>query len=368
MKFDPLKPYNDLPLIPPSLDLKDQDLLLATLEASDAVSQLKTMLTMSDRHLANTLDLLSPLFVPEAVSSSGVENIVTTNDSVYVAKIMEARELSPAEKEALNYTDALMSGAQRIISHGFLATNDYINLQGILEPSKPGIRKLPGTQLKNPVSGKIYYTPPEGEQKLRTLLSDFEKYFNEKAPTHEIFARMGILHYQFEAIHPFSDGNGRTGRMLMPLYLTKQGRLPLPILFISHYILEHRDQYYEALRKVTEKNEWKEWILYIIRATTEQAKYTCKILEKIQNTTRSTRDTIREKLPTIYTAELVDFLFSNVYFTEKMFEKELGVSYMTARKYLKALTNEEIVLQRKQSGKNRYIYIAPGYIRILKQA
>jgi len=163
---------------------------------------------------------------------------------------LEERELSPAEKEALNYTEALFKGAARISEKRFLATNDYITLQKILEPNNQGLRRLPGTQLANPNTGTVYYTPPTGESKIRDLLADFEKYFNQEAPAHEVFSRMAILHYQFEAIHPFPDGNGRTGRMLMPLYLMNQSRLPVPVLFISHYILEHRDEYYERIRAV----------------------------------------------------------------------------------------------------------------------
>lgn len=362
------KPYNDLPILPPKVDLKNQDLLLATLEASDAISQLKTMLTMSKRTILNTLDLLSPLFVPEAVSSSGVENIITTNDSVYYAKIREARELNPAEKEALNYTNALMEGANKIASKGFLNTNDYISLQKSIEPKRADIRKLPGTQLANPITKQIYYTPPDGEDRIRNLLQNFEIYFNEISPIHEVFARMAILHYQFEAIHPFSDGNGRTGRMLMPLYLMKQSRLPVPVLFISHYILEHRDDYYRKLREVTLENKWKEWIIYIILATAEQAKYTCNILEKIKQSIDSVKKILKEKLTYLYSSELVDYLFSNAYFIQKDFEKTIHVSPMTARKYLFELEKEKIVLKHKQTGKNRYIYITPRYINILKQA
>lgn len=367
MIFDPTIAYNKLPLIPPEVDLKNQELLLATIEASDAIAQLKTMLTMNSRTIDNTMDLLSPLFVPEAVSSSGIENIITTNDSVYVAKIKEERELTPAEKEALNYTEALVEGAGRVFKQGYLATNDYIAIQQILEPQKKGLRNLPGTQLANPITGTVYYTPPDTEKVIRDLLSNFEKYFNEDSPTHEIFARMAILHYQFEAIHPFPDGNGRTGRMLMPLYLTQQDRLPVPVLFMSHYILEHRDEYYERLRAVTSKGEWREWILYITKATTVQALYTCKVLERIRMAINKVRTTLKEELPTVYSSELVDFLFSNVYFTQKGFEKEVGVSPMTARKYLKELGAKEIVIKSKQTGKNRFIYINPSYTTILRQ-
>jgi len=365
MQIDPAKPHNLLPLLPPDFDFRNQDVLIATFAATEAIARLDTLLTMSDRSITNSLDLLSPLFVPEAVSSSGVENIVTTNIRVYEAKMLEERELTPAEKEALNYTAALTDGALKILSQGFLATNDYIALQKIIEPANAGLRSLPGTQLSNPITKEVYYTPPEGEALIRKLLANYEAYFNEEVPSLELYTRMAILHYQFEAIHPFADGNGRTGRMLMPLYLMKQKRLRVPVLFISRYILEHRDEYYEKLRNVTYKGEWKEWILYITQATAEQANYTWDILIKIQRTTNTVRTKIKDKFPAIYRSGAVDFLFSHVYFTQKDFEAELKISPMTARKYLLQLETDKIVIKRKQTGRNRYIYITPSYIRIL---
>ena len=179
---------------------------------------------------------------------------------------------------------------------------------------------------------------------------------------------MAVLHYQFEAIHPFPDGNGRTGRMLMPLYLMNQQRLPVPVLFISHYILEHRDEYYKKLRAVTFNGEWKDWILFIITATTVQAKYTCAILEKIRQAINSVKKTLKEKSPNVYRSELVDFLFSRAYFTQKDFEAFISISPMTARKYLLELEKNKIVSKTKQTGKNRYLYITPRYINILRQA
>jgi Fic family protein len=363
--FNPAIPNNYLPDLPPNVDLRDTDILISTLEASRAIPQLRTRLTLSKRSIANTLDLLSPLFVPEAVASSGVENIITTNDGVYIAKIKEERELTPAEKEALNYTDALMKGAKLVSEKGFLATNDYILLQSMLEPNKSGIRNYPGTTLRNPQTNKIYYTPPEGEQLIRNKLANYEKYYNETAPIEETYARMAILHYQFEVIHPFGDGNGRTGRILMPLYLTVQKELPVPVLFISQYILNHRDEYYEKLRGVTERDEWKEWVLYIMAATTEQAEYTCRVLEQIQENIGAVKRLLKENHKAIYSSELVDFLFSRAYFTEKQFEKELQISFVTARKYLSLLEEKQIIEKKKQSGKNRFLYINPKYVNIL---
>lgn len=360
-------PYNDLPLLPPDVNLKDTELLLLTLDVERAISQLRTRLTLSKRTIANTLDLLSPLFVPEAVASSGVENIITTNDSVYVAKLKEERDLTLSEKETMRYADALVVGARLINKKGFLATNDYLAIQGILEPNNKGIRNIPGTQLRNRM-GKVYYTPPAGERLIRDKLTNFEQYYNEKAPMHEVYARMAILHYQLEAIHPFWDGNGRTGRILMPLYLTLQRELPVPVLFISQYILNHRDEYYEKLRDVTNRGRWKAWIKYIMSATKEQADYTTEVLDKIQKNLSEVKKMLKEKYKNMYSSELVDFLFSRAYFTEKQFETELKVSFPTARKYLACLEEEGIIKKGMQAGRNRYLYVNKRYAKILLNA
>ena len=366
--FNPEKPNNNLPLLPPNFDFKDTDVLLATIEVAKSVSQLRTRLTMSKRSVANTLDLLSPLFVPEAVASSGVENIITTNDSVYSAKLKEDHDLSPAEKETMRYTDALMLGAKILSKKGFLATNDYIAIQAMLEPDKRGIRNLPGTQLKNPETGRVYYTPPVGEKLIRDKLANLEKYYNEDAPTAEIYARMAVIHYQLEAIHPFFDGNGRTGRILMPLYLTLQGELPVPVLFISQYILKNKDSYYKNLRAVTERGGWKPWVMYILDATRSQADYTTNVLNRIQTNLSRVKNILKDQHKNMYSSELVDFLFSRAYFTEKEFEKELRISFPTARKYLARLEEEKIVKRKKQTGRNRYLYINLHYTNILLSA
>lgn len=353
---------------PPRLNLKDVDILLETIEVAKSVSQLRTRLTLSKRSVANTLDLLSPLFVPEAVASSGVENIITTNDSVYSAKLKEAHELRPAEKETMRYAEALMHGARILNKKGFLATNDYIAIQSVLEPSRGGIRNLPGTQLKNPETGKVYYTPPVGVDLIRDKLENLEKYYNEPAPVSEVYARMAIIHYQLEAIHPFFDGNGRTGRILMPLYLTLQGELPVPVLFISQYILKNKDDYYRNLRAVTENGDWKTWVLYILRATKEQADYTTDVLDKIQSNLSKVKALLKEKHKNMYSSELVDFLFSRAYFTEKEFENDMGVSFPTARKYLAKLEEEGIIRKKRQTGRNRFLYVNLHYTTILLNA
>ena len=368
MKFNPEKPYNELPLLPPKINLADKDFLIKTITTAKAVSQLRAHLTFNKRTINNALDLLSPLFIPEAVASSNVENIITTNDQIYIAQIKEKRELSPAEKETLRYADALREGIKLIHGKQILATNDYIRLQNILVPEFRGIRNLPGTHLSNPATGKIYYTPPSGEKSIRDKLANYEKYDNDKAPDSEIYSRMAVLHYQLEMIHPFFDGNGRTGRILMPLYLMLQGELQVPVLFISRYIMDHRDEYYEKLRGVTERSEWKAWILYIMEATRSQAEYTTNILAKIQKNIVKDKKFLREKYRKIYSSELVDFIFSHAYFTAEDFAKEMEISRPTSYHYLEILISEGIIKKKQQDGRNRNLYANPHYINILLDA
>lgn len=368
--FDKEKPYNDLPHLPPQVDLGDKDILLASFYASQKISELRAFLESSSPVMHNLLDMLSPLFVPEAVSSSKIEEIVTTNDRVYYAKVKEQADRNPAEKETLNYTDALLAGTRKLFYPGFLSTNDYVALQAVLQPDNSGIRKWGGTVLKNEITGEIYYTPPQGENLIRNLLQNFENYFNEDTPSHEVFARMAVLHYQFEAIHPFGDGNGRTGRMLMPLYLMRQKQLPFPLLFISSFILKNRAEYYQRIRAVTTNGDWKGWILFILKATEEQATYTCKILRKINRSQEDVAEQL-EKNKTfthLTTAEIVKFLFTHAYFAQKDYQEEMKISALTATKHLEKLLKENLVTRRKLTGKNKYIYINPSYIRILKDA
>lgn len=367
MKFDPQKPYNALPLLPPGgLELNTPEILIASIEASEAIGALKVALNSDVQHTVSSLQLMSPLFVPEAVASSGVENINTTNELVYEAKLLADGQIPSVEKEVLNYSDALVHAMIALRRHKGLSTNDIISVQARLEPTKQGIRRVPGTTLKNELTGEVYYTPPVGESHLRTLLGNLETYFNDKAPAAEIYARMAIMHYQFEAIHPFLDGNGRTGRMLMPLYLTVQGRLDYPLLFISRYILAHRDDYYAKLRAVTRDGAWTDWIVFIIKATTEQALYTVQVLERIDDAIETTRDQMRQKLPRIYRAELVEFIFSEPFFSQEDLRQHLKISYVTARKYLAALESEGLVVKRRQANHGRMIYASPKYINILR--
>lgn len=361
--------YNNLPTLPPQGFLfDDTDILKASMDASQAIASLNATIRADVSNVGHSLNLMSPLYVPEAVTSSGVENIITTNEHVYESRLLDEADITFQDKEVMRYVEALGVGVAELGKKSYLATNQYILIQKTLEPSKTGLRKLPGTHLSNPQTGEVYYTPPDNEQDIRRLLKDYENYFNDKAPKHEVFARAAILHYQFEAIHPFHDGNGRTGRILIPLYLTAQKVLDGPLLFVSKYILENRDDYYTLLRNVTFKNEWKEWILYILKAFEQQAEYTLTVLQKINYFKEKLEKKLKAEMGHTYAHEIASFLYDHPFFVQTEFEKAIDVSYVTSRKYLKTLEDKKIVVKKKQNKRNRYIYACPEYITLLKNS
>ena len=366
---DPKIAYNELPNLPSQLfNFDDPEILKKSLEVAQQMSALNAVLRLDVSSIKHGLDMLSPLYVPEAVMSSGVENIVTTNESVYEARVLDEGEISPQDKEVMRYVEALSEGFELLTKSGYLATNHYISMQKTLEPNKTGIRKLPGTTLSNRATKEVYYTPPDNEKTIRDLLKNLEDYFNEASPPHEVFARAAIIHYQFEAIHPFHDGNGRTGRVLIPLYLTLHKAIDVPLLFVSRYILSHHAEYYERLRAVTYKNEWKEWVMYMLDAFSSQASYTLDVLERIRSFRVKLEKRLDKTMGRTYARDIATFLYTHPFFIQSEFEGGLDVSYVTSRKYLQSLIDAKIVVRRKQPGRNRYIYACPEYITLLKKA
>ena len=369
MKYDPEVAYNSLPKLPPkSFLFDDPDVLKASMAASQAIAALNATIRSDSSNIAHSLNLMSPLYIPEAVTSSGVENIITTNERVYQARLLLDKDVSPQDKEVMRYVDALILGTLEQQKRDYLSTNQYISIQKVLEPSKTGIRKIPGTQLANPTTGQVYYTPPDNEQTIRDLLKNYEDYFNEEAPKHEIFARAALLHYQFEAIHPFHDGNGRTGRILIPLYLTQQKVLDAPLLFVSKYILENRDDYYQKLRAVTFDSDWKSWTLYILKAFEEQAQYTLEVLRKIDAFRTKLEKNLNALVGHTYARDIARFVYEHPFFVQTELEKAVDISYVTARKYLALLEDNKIIMKRKQTGRNRFLYACPEYITLLKKS
>ena len=359
--FNPDIPFNELPLLPPKVNFDDVELLKLINKANNSLFELKGIANV----LPKKSILISPFAIKEAVDSSGIENINTTVSEALKADVLyEKSELVGVEKEVLNYKDALIAGHILFLEQSFLNTNSFIKIQGILEPSKKGIRKIPGVKIQNAKTKKTVYTPPEGYDIILDKLKNFEIYFNEKEGYEDVdpLIRMGILHYQFEAIHPFLDGNGRTGRIFMVLYLVLTGRLDLPILFLSKYILKNRDEYYRKLNAVTAKGEWKEWLIYIIQAVDTQALATKVDILKIKDLMDDYKKISKSK-PVNSSQEMIDYIFSNPFYTTSSMSKKLGIHRNTTRKYFKELENAGIVDKFKHKQGN--IYYNQSFLNIL---
>ena len=342
MGFDPNKPYNELPLLPPKANIETKDILRKTISSNRALAELKGVATL----IPNQNILINTLALEEARDSSAIENVITTRDKLYKAIVSTSNSTDPATKEVLNYRKALWKGFNNVLKKGFISTNMIIDLQKEFVKTNAGIRKLPGTVLENNVTKEVIYTPPTGEVEIRNLLKNFEDYLNTKNVTDPLI-KMAVLHYQFEAIHPFYDGNGRTGRIINVLYLALNGLLDLPILYLSSYIIKNKVEYYRLLREVTNYNKWENWILYILDAVENTAYDTSKKVRKIKDLLDDTIVDVKDKLPKIYQKELVELVFHQVYCNINFLVENKIALRKTASKYLKSLASIGVLREEK---------------------
>jgi Fic family protein len=360
MAFDRKLPHNDLPLLPPTnAELETKAVLKQALATSRALAELKTI----GKLIPNQTVLLSTLGLQEAKLSSEIENIVTTNDELYRAFADQTLEANPATKEVLSYADALWHGYETLRSGKPISTRLIEEIGRIVKPNAGGIRRVPGTKIANGL-GETIYTPPEGETIIRDKLANLERFFYENTELDPL-VKMAAMHYQFEAIHPFSDGNGRTGRILNILYLLEAGLLDTPVLYLSRYIIEHKTAYYMGLRRVTEENLWEDWILYMLQAVEETARATCQKIESIHKLMNDTGDLIRQALPKIYRRELVELLFHQPYCKVKFLENAGIAKRQTAAEYLHSLS-EIKVLKGEKLGREWY-YLNEPFLQLLSQ-
>lgn len=352
--------------LPPKINLREVEILEKALKANIALAELNGLVLS----IPNYEILLAPLTAREAVASSEIENIHTTTLDILQAELFPEEKLSKEQKETLNYKQALLAGYQSILSKEFISTNQIVDIQKVLEPSKSGIRKLPGTVIVNGL-GEVIYTPPQGESLLRALLKNWEDYCNQTSEV-DALIRMAILHYQFESIHPFYDGNGRTGRILMVLQLVLEKRLRFPILFLSGYILKTKRRYYELLQKVRTENYWKEWIIYILEGIEKQSLETSQRILAIKNLIEEIKHplTIDSRptktwfpVPKTISGDILDYWFSRAFYSQKDMVKTLGINRKTASKYLDSFYKMkflELKIIKKQK-----IYFNPEFIKLL---
>lgn len=355
-RWRPDRPWNDLPKLPPKVELESKIVLKQCVTARAALAELKQAAAL----IPNAAMLINTLPILEARASSEIENIVTTADKLF-QHLQADGSADPATKEALRYRSALLEGV-RALRKRPLATRTAEAICTQIKGTEMTVRKVPGTALAKGTSGEVVYTPPEGEGLLRELLANWERFLHEETSLDPLI-RMAVAHYQFEAIHPFTDGNGRAGRILNSLFLVEQGLLPLPILYLSRYIIAHKADYYRLLLGVTSDGAWEHWLLYMLRGVEETAIWTTGKIAAIRKLAADTTEYVRQALPKIYSRELVDVIFEQPYCRIANLVEAGIAGRQAASRYLKALAAAD-VLRERAFGKEK-LFVHPKLMSLL---
>lgn len=335
-------------VLPLKKDIETKEILKKSIKANSALAKLNGICKI----IPNQMILINALTLQEAKDSSGVENIITTHDELYLASVSE--KFSKEVKEVQNYKEALISGFEKVKQNKIITLNDIIKIQSIITQNSAGIRKQLGTVLKNEQSGEIIYTPPQSYDEILKLLNNLLLYINDDSlEDYDYLVKMALIHFQFESIHPFYDGNGRSGRILNVLYLVLKDLLELPILYLSSYIIKHKSDYYRLLQEVRAKQSYNEWILYMLDAIEITANDTANLIENIEKLMQKTKSKVQKNLPKIYSKDLVEVLFLHPYTKIETLVNRLVLTRQTASKYLKELDNIGI-LKEVKIGRNRY--------------
>lgn len=339
-----------LPLLP----LKDSNLL--------ENREVWAALTVAHRYLAelkglceslpNQRILLDTLGIQEAKDSSEIENIITTHDELYAGK--SDAVASPAAKEVQHYLAALRVGYEEVRRSGLIRLETLLSVQAELEQNRAGLRKLPGTVLKNEATGQVIYEPPQDAVEVESLMGNLVDFIHADDGLDPLL-RMAIAHHQFESIHPFYDGNGRTGRILNLLILQREGLLDVPVLYLSRYITTTKPDYYRLLQSTRDQGLWAEWCVYLVKGVAVTARSGIEMVKNLRDLMQRTKQFLREKLPKLYSQDLLNHLFRHPYTKIEFVEKELGVSRITAAKYLGQLTTAGLLEKRKIGKTNFYI-------------
>jgi Fic family protein len=348
--YDPIKPYNDLPLVPPEIELETKKVLKQAIAATRVLAELKGRAD----EIPNQSILVNAITLQEAKDSSEIENIVTTEDNLYQAFTARTSSTDAQTKEVLRYRQALWEGYNNLGKRP-LSTNTFVSIVQTIKENNSGIRKTTGTRITN--NDQIIYTPPEGEAIIRDLLKNLEDFIHSENGLDDL-VRLAVMHYQFEAIHPFPDGNERTGRILNILYLVHKGLLDTPILYLSRYIIANKNQYYKKLRAVTEKQDWEGWILYLLKGVEETAIYTLQKINAINSLMQETISLAKEKLPSrVYSKELIELLFEQPYCKVKFLVDRDIAKRQTAAEYLHELEKIGILKSQKVGVENLFLNV-----------
>jgi len=351
--FNKNVPFNDLPDLPPKNQLETTEILKHTIQANKLLAELKGFC----QTLPNPNLLLNTIVLQESKESSAIENIVTTQDELYKATLDLNDSISnSAAKEVLLYRQAIYWGLEEMQKKDLITTNLMVGIMRKIKDTNQGIRRNPGTKLANPTTGKIIYTPPEGEEIIRKKLASLEVFINDdEYSSLDPLIKMALIHYQFEAIHPFGDGNGRTGRILNVLFLINKGLIGLPVIYLSYYIIQNKPDYYRLLREVTEKQNWQEWVIFILKGVAETSQLTLQKINAILDLKKKSEDLLRQTLKSSYSRELSDLLFSYPYIKIKVLEQYGIAKRQTASVYLQKLAQAKLLIPLKMGKETYYI-------------
>lgn len=351
--MDMLKPSYTLPDLPPPTDLETVAVLKALAKANRALAELKGRAAT----IPNQGILIDTLALQEAKASSEIENIVTTQDELFQADLQLEGPDSPAAKEVALYRDALKLGYSRLYETGGLITNrTLIDMFRLLKGRDDSFRVTPGTALRNDATGEVVYVPPQDAREIEAAMSALEKFINEddRSPLDPLI-KMALIHHQFESIHPFPDGNGRIGRILNVLYLTRADLLDIPILYLSRHITRTKADYYRLLQAVRAENAWENWVLYMLEAVAETAQATLTLVEGIRSQMASVKKRLREEVPNLYSQDLLNNLFRHPYTRIEFVVNDLHISRQTAAKYLDLLAEKGFVAKHRSGRSNYYV-------------
>jgi len=339
--------------IPNAFDFESKAILKKAASAHRYLAELKGL----SATIPNQDILINTLSLQEAKDSSAIENIITTNDELYQEQLFPEIVVNPKAKEVQNYTTALKKGFQLVREKGLLTSNTILLIQEELEKNSAGFRKVPGTDLKNIQTGEIIYTPPQEYQTIVDLMNNLEKYINDDT-LHDVdlLVKMAIIHYQFESIHPFYDGNGRTGRIINVLYLVLKGLLDIPVLYLSRHIINTKNDYYRLLQAVREEDAWEEWVLYILTAIESTSIQTLQTVQEIKAALLDYKHRIRSGFK-FYSQDLINNLFFHPYTKIEFVQNDLKISRLTATKYLEELTVAGFLKKEKIGRTNCFVNV-----------
>ena len=337
--------------LPLNIDFETKKILKALPAAHAALAELKGV----SASIPNQNILINTLGLQEAKDSSAIENIITTHDDLYKSGLELNAYRSQYTKEVQNYISALKKGYELVSGTGLLTNNNIIQFQAVLEENQAGFRKLPGTALKNASTGETIYTPPQNYDEIMRLMANLEQYINDSSIQDcDPLIKMAVIHFQFESIHPFYDGNGRTGRIINILYLIMQKLQSLPVLYLSNYIIKNKQDYYRLLQEVREKDSWEEWLLFMIKGVEQTARETIELTIKIRELMLDYKHRLRDNYK-FYSQDLLNNLFKHPYTKIEFIVNDLGVSRLTAANYLNKLADDKMLRKEKFGTGNYYI-------------